>query len=110
MSRKFLRSLDLLPPSAVQERLHQLAAAPLLVQDFRPLASSLEWELGRYSWSNEGLHQFASGRVPFIINNNGRYSDAAARVLFANLSEHPPAMFSKSSNLAPDAACSPANS
>jgi tetratricopeptide (TPR) repeat protein len=90
MSRQFLRSLDLPPPRPVQERLHQLTAAQLVVQDFRPLASSLEWELGRYSWSNEGLHQFASGRVPFIINNNGRFSEAAARVLFANLSEQPP--------------------
>src|SRR6266849_2287006 len=91
MRHQFLDSLDLPAARPVQEYLQRLIAIPLLVQDFRPLASSLEWELARHSWSREGLRQFASGRVPFIINNNGRYSEAAARVLFANLSERPPA-------------------
>ncbi len=90
MRHQFLDSLDLPAPRPVQEYLQRLTATPLLVQDFRPLASSLEWELAKHSWSREGLRQFASGRVPFIINNNGRYSEAAARVLFANLSERPP--------------------
>lgn len=90
MSRQFLESLDLPASRPMEEYLHALASTRFIVQDFRPLASSLEWELARYSWSSEGLDQFASDRVPFIINNNGRYSEAAAHVLFANLLEEPP--------------------
>jgi tetratricopeptide (TPR) repeat protein len=85
--------LDRLPLPAqrpLQECLEEVASGPVLLQDFTPLAESLEWELARLSWSTEGLNHFAAGRVPFLINNNGRYSEAAARVLFANLSEEPP--------------------
>jgi tetratricopeptide (TPR) repeat protein len=88
--RELLDRLHLSARRPVEQCLEELARSPLLLQDFTPLAESLEWELARQSWSIEGLDQFAAGRVPFLINNNGRYSEAAARVLFANLSEEPP--------------------
>src|SRR5208337_469218 len=87
---QFLASLDLPPPRSTGEYLKDLTVTPLLLQDFRPVAQSLEWELSKLSWAGEGVMQFVSGRVPFVINNNGRSSEAAARVLYASLLDVPP--------------------
>ncbi len=86
----FLTSLDLPPPRSNGEYLKDLTVTPLLLQDFRPVAQSLEWELSKHSWAGEGVMQFVSGRVPFVINNNGHSSEAAARVLYASLLDTPP--------------------
>ncbi len=57
------------------------------LQDFRPLAQCLEWELSELHWNLAGLLPFVESDVPFIINNTGRLSEHAAAVLFANCTE-----------------------
>src|ERR1700690_4066092 len=60
-----------------------------LVQDFVPLAESLEWELGQQYLRERGNKAFLSDAspVPFVINNDGTLSRNAAEVFFANLQE-----------------------
>src|ERR1700733_6765472 len=60
-----------------------------LVQDFVPLADSLEWELGQEYLRQRGNKAFLSDSspVPFVINNDGTLSRNAAEVFFANLQE-----------------------
>src|ERR1700720_5056857 len=58
-----------------------------LVQDFCPLAESLEWELGQQYLRERGNKAFISDAspIPFVINNDGTLSRHAAEVFFANL-------------------------
>jgi len=60
-----------------------------VVQDFCPLADSLEWELGQQYLRERGNKAFISDAspVPFVINNDGTLSRNAAEVFFANLVE-----------------------
>src|ERR1700760_1963539 len=60
-----------------------------LVQDFVPLADSLEWELGQEYLRQRGNKAFLSDAspVPFVINNDGTLSRNAAEVFFASLQE-----------------------
>src|SRR5262249_54909588 len=59
------------------------------IQDFTPLASSLEWELGQQYLRQRGSRAFLSDAVPvpFAINNSGNMSVNAAELLYRNLSE-----------------------
>jgi tetratricopeptide (TPR) repeat protein len=58
-----------------------------LVQDFVPLADSLEWQLGQEYFRQRGNKAFLSDThpVPFVINNDGTLSANAAEVFFASL-------------------------
>src|SRR5262249_24462332 len=58
-----------------------------VIQDFVPLANSLEWKLGQEYLRQRGKKAFLSDAspVPFVINNDGTLSRNAAEVLFANL-------------------------
>ncbi|HEY8460449.1 MAG TPA: SAM-dependent methyltransferase [Blastocatellia bacterium] len=58
-----------------------------IIQDFRPLVASLEWELSNLYWATEGTRPFATNQVPFIVNNSGRLSENAAACLFSNCLE-----------------------
>jgi tetratricopeptide (TPR) repeat protein len=60
-----------------------------VVQDFCPLAESLEWELGQEYLRERGNKAFISDAspVPFVINNDGTLSRHAAEVFFASLVE-----------------------
>src|SRR5262245_55127125 len=60
-----------------------------IVQDFVPLAESLEWELGQQYLKERGNKTFISDAspVPFVINNDGTLSRNAAEVFFASLLE-----------------------
>src|SRR5947208_9147851 len=60
-----------------------------IVQDFVPLAESLEWELGQQYLRQRGNKAFLSDAspVPFVINNDGTLSTNAAEVFFAGLVE-----------------------
>jgi hypothetical protein len=60
------------------------------VEDYRPLATSLERLLASLSWKRLGVAPFISGDVPFLVNNDGRLSADAAALLFANLHEAEP--------------------
>lgn len=60
------------------------------LQEFSPLAKSLEWELAALSWEDLGVLPFAENEVPFIITSSGRLSEHAAVVLFENCKQAPP--------------------
>jgi tetratricopeptide (TPR) repeat protein len=55
----------------------------LILQDYRPLALSLEWEIGAQHWRDAGVRPFVRNEVPFVINNDGRLSASAAELLVA---------------------------
>ncbi|VTR91661.1 tetratricopeptide repeat protein : Uncharacterized protein OS=Delftia acidovorans CCUG 274B GN=HMPREF9701_05386 PE=4 SV=1: TPR_16 [Gemmata massiliana] len=59
----------------------------IVLQDFTPLADSLEWELGARYFARRGSDAFFTERVPvpFVVNNNGLHSRHAAEVLFSAL-------------------------
>ena len=58
-----------------------------VIQDFVPLSESLEWRLGQEYLRQRGNKAFLSDAhpVPFVINNDGALSHAAADVCFASL-------------------------
>src|SRR3977135_3070790 len=59
------------------------------IQDFVPLAQSLEWDLGQEYLRQRGNKAFISDAspVPFVINNDGTLSRNAAELLFTSLVE-----------------------
>ncbi len=69
------------------------------MQDFVPLAESLEWDLGQQYLRDRGNKAFISDAspVPFVINNDGNLSRNAAEVFFTSLVEA-----EKAGNLEPD--------
>ena len=58
-----------------------------IVEDFRPLAESLEWELGQHYLRERGSRAFLSDTspVPFVINNDGVLSRQGAETFFNSL-------------------------
>lgn len=62
-----------------------------VLQDFRPLTESLEWELSELYWAQAGLLPFVENDVPYLINNSGQLSEHVASLLFANCEECKPA-------------------
>jgi tetratricopeptide (TPR) repeat protein len=73
-------------PSPV-ETLAAVRASRPVIQDFCPLADSLEWRLGQSYLRESGNRAFTSDPepVPFAVNNDGNLSVSAAEVLFAAL-------------------------
>src|SRR5262249_45435009 len=65
--------------------LAQAQAGRSVIQDYVPLADSIEWELGQRYWRERGSHAFLGDAVPFVINNDGQFSRHAAAVFFANV-------------------------
>ena len=78
-------------PVPATETLQRVREWKQLVQDYRPVAESLEWQLARLFWNRDGVFPFADGSVPYLVNNDGRLSADAAAVLFANCAEAGPA-------------------
>ncbi|MGD0015791.1 MAG: SAM-dependent methyltransferase, partial [Bryobacteraceae bacterium] len=58
-----------------------------LVEEYQPLAKSLEWQLAGLHWTREGVFPFIDNNVPYLVNNNGRISADAAALLFASCLE-----------------------
>lgn len=77
--------------AAATETLQRVTVWKQLVQDYCPVAESLEWQLARLLWNRDGALPFADGSVPYVVNNDGRLSADAAAVLFANCAEAGPA-------------------
>ena len=71
-------------PSVV---LDEVTVERLLVQDFRPLVDSLEWQLSACCWTTQALDPFVTDDVPYVVNNSGWAAASAATVLFANCRE-----------------------
>jgi tetratricopeptide (TPR) repeat protein len=59
----------------------------ILIQDYRPLAESLEWRLGQHYYQQMGNQGFVAGNkpVPYRINNDGGLSHKAADLAFTAL-------------------------
>ncbi|MEJ2621167.1 MAG: SAM-dependent methyltransferase [Candidatus Thiodiazotropha sp.] len=75
----------------VQQVLGNTKVVRQVLQDFCPLAKSLEWELASLSWNDLGTLPFAKNEVPFFITNSGLLSEHAAVVLFESCKKAPPA-------------------
>ena len=77
------------PVSSGEEVLSKAQSGREVIQDFVPLAESLEWELGQQYLRERGNKAFISdvSPVPFVINNDGTLSRNAALVFFASLVE-----------------------
>jgi len=54
-----------------------------VIEEFRPIADSLEWKLGELYWNREGVAPFVRNEVPYVVNNDGLASENAAVLLFA---------------------------
>jgi hypothetical protein len=74
---------DLSPAEAV---LAQAQAGRVVIQDFCPLADSVEWQLGQRYLQQRGAQAFLSDArpVPDVVNNDGTQSRHAAEVFFAS--------------------------
>jgi tetratricopeptide (TPR) repeat protein len=68
----------------IQEALRTVTVDLQVIQEFRPLARCLEWDLANLYWTTKGLLPFVDNEVPYLINNSGRASEDAALVLCAN--------------------------
>jgi tetratricopeptide (TPR) repeat protein len=75
------------PRSAAEAILAKAQSSRAVIQDFVPLAESLEWNLGQEYLRQRGNKAFLSDAspVPFVINNDGTLSQNAAEVFFASL-------------------------
>jgi tetratricopeptide (TPR) repeat protein len=62
-------------------------AERLVLQDFCPLADSLDWQLGQLYWRQRGSKAFTNDAipVPFVVNNDGTLSQHCAELVFASL-------------------------
>jgi tetratricopeptide (TPR) repeat protein len=74
-------------PSAAEEVLAHAQAARAVVQDFCPLAESLEWQLGQEYLRLRGSRAFLgdAASVPYVVHNDGTLSRHAAEVFYASL-------------------------
>ena len=75
---------------SVADALAQVRTRETILQTFRPLTESLEWELSALHWQRAGLMPFVENDVPFLVNNSGFLSTHVAAVLFANCIENTP--------------------
>jgi tetratricopeptide (TPR) repeat protein len=59
----------------------------VIIQEFRPLAESLEWRLGQHYFQERGNKAFISevSPIPFLVNNDGDLSSRAAELVFASV-------------------------
>src|SRR5271154_2887413 len=75
--------------SMAEAILAKAQAGRAIIQDFVPLADSLEWQLGQEYLRQRGNKAFLSDAspVPFVINNDGTLSRNAAEVFFTSLLE-----------------------
>src|SRR5437870_432538 len=75
------------PKSAAEAILAKAQSSRPVIQDFVPLAESLEWQLGQEYLRQRGNKAFLSDAtpVPFVINNDGTLSRNAAEVFLASL-------------------------
>jgi tetratricopeptide (TPR) repeat protein len=67
--------------------LDQAQSGRIVLQDYRPLTESLEWELGQEYLRQRGSLAFISDPepVPWVVNNDGNQSIRSAEVFFTSL-------------------------
>jgi SAM-dependent MidA family methyltransferase len=61
-----------------------------ILEDFCPVAESLEWRLSEQYWRTAGTRGFVEESVPYSATSGGALSQDAAAVLLANCKENPP--------------------
>ncbi len=73
--------------SPAEQVLAHAQAGREVVQEFVPLAQSVEWLLGQEYLRQRGNKAFLSDSapIPFVINNDGTLAKNAADVFFASL-------------------------
>jgi hypothetical protein len=83
------RDQRLTPDALTEQVLTQSQSSREVIQEFVPLADSLEWNLGQHYLKDRGNKAFISDAspVPFVINNDGTLSRHAAEVFVASLME-----------------------
>ncbi len=59
----------------------------LILQPYRPLCQSLDWELGQLFYLKNGNQGFVDGDVPYLVNNDGLLAGRAATLFFKSLEE-----------------------
>ena len=72
------------PTPDIDDTLAGVRVPSRVVEEFRPVSESLEWRLAGVHWRRAGVLAFAENEVPFVVNNSGRLSEAAARLLLAS--------------------------
>ncbi len=76
-------------PSLPEEVLAKAQSGRTVIQDFCPLAESLEWQLGQDYLRDRGNKAFIgdASPVPYVVNNSGELSYHAAEVFYVSLTE-----------------------
>src|SRR5262245_37663190 len=76
-------------PASAEQVLAKSQSGRAVVQDFVPLAESLEWQLGQQYLRDRGNKAFLSdlSPVPYVINNDGTLANHCAEVFFTSLVE-----------------------
>src|SRR5262245_46298533 len=76
-------------PSLAQQVLAHSQTSREVIQEYCPLAESLEWELGQQYFRERGNKAFIGDTipVPFLINNDGTLSRNAAEVFYTSCVE-----------------------
>jgi tetratricopeptide (TPR) repeat protein len=70
---------------SVTKVLREIAATGDVIEEFRPLWRSVEWESAQTYWQSSGSHAFLGDHVPFTITNDGNLSAKAADLFFASV-------------------------
>jgi len=73
------------------QRAAEPRAARRLLEDYRPLAESLDRRIGVAAWRVHGPRAFIRGEVPYVVNNSGFSAAAVAELLYAHCEEVPAA-------------------
>jgi tetratricopeptide (TPR) repeat protein len=84
------RILRTQPTPDLDDTLAGVRVPARVIEEFRPVSESLEWRLAEVHWRRAGVLPFAENEVPFVVNNSGRLSEAAARLLLASCLEASP--------------------
>lgn len=72
---------------AAAEALGRAAGKRVILEDFRPMAESLDWKLGAMYWRRTDSRAWLSESIPFAVTSDGWLSRGAVEVLFAALAE-----------------------
>jgi tetratricopeptide (TPR) repeat protein len=80
----FLQRAGLAQSVTPLDALGRVTVQVSVLEDLRPMAESLEWELARLYWNRMGVDAFARSEVPFLINNDGQASEDAAATFYAH--------------------------
>jgi len=77
-------------PANLLDTLRRAKIPSRLVEDFCPVAESLEWRLSEQYWMTAGTRGFVEESVPYSSTSGGALSQDAAALLLVNCRENPP--------------------